>query len=146
MNGFAALGILLGLVAVATAAGLVWRATTGRARSTRGDQVVAAEDVGADAFGRRATLLQFSTEFCAPCRPAARVLGALADDFAGVRHVEVDLTDHPELADRFGILQTPTTLVLDDAGVVRARIGGAPRTDDLRTTLHRILGSDHASA
>ncbi|MGO4300598.1 TlpA family protein disulfide reductase [Leifsonia sp. RAF41] len=146
MNGFAALGILLGLVAVATAVGLAWRATTGRVRAIRGDDVVQAADVGAEAFGGRATLLQFSTEFCAPCRSTARVLGALADSLGGVSHVEVDLTDRPALADRFHILQTPTTLVLDGNGTVRARIGGAARADDVRTTLHHILGSDHVSA
>ncbi|RDV44459.1 thioredoxin [Leifsonia sp. ku-ls] len=146
MNGFAALGVLVGLVAAATAAGLIWRATTGRARAVRGREVVRPTEVGSEPFGGSATLLQFSTAFCAPCRSTARVLDAVADDHEGVRHVEVDLTDRPELADRFHILQTPTTLVLDGAGAVRARIGGAARADDVRTTLHRILGSDHVSA
>lgn len=146
MNGFLALGILLVLVAAATAAGLLWRATTGRAKTTRSGQVVRAAEVGADTLGDRATLLQFSTEFCAPCRSTARVLGAAADEVHGVRHVDVDLTHRPDLASRFGVLQTPTTLVLDAAGTVRARIGGAARPDDVRTTLDRILGSDHVSA
>ncbi len=146
MNGFAAIGILLGLVAVATAAGLIWRATTGRARAARRHEVLAPSDVDAAAFGERATLLQFSTEFCAPCRSTARVLGSIAGGADGVDHVEVDLTDRPDLADRFRILQTPTTLVLDGTGAVRARIGGAARADEVRTTLHRILGSDHVTA
>jgi thiol-disulfide isomerase/thioredoxin len=146
VNGFAALGILLGLVAVVTAAGLLWRATTGRARTVRTHDVVIPAEVGVDGFGGRATLLQFSTEFCAPCRSTARVLDDVAADVDGVTHTEVDLTDRPELATRFGILQTPTTLVLDATGAVRARIGGAARPDDVRLTLHRILGSDHVSA
>jgi len=146
VNGLLALGILLALVAAATAAGLVWRATTGRARTTRSGQVVHAAEVGAEALGDRATLLQFSTEFCAPCRSTARVLGAAADEVDGVRHVDVDLTHRPDLASRFGVLQTPTTLVLDAAGAVRARIGGAARPDDVRTTLDRILGSHDVAA
>jgi thiol-disulfide isomerase/thioredoxin len=146
VNGFAALGILLGLVAVVTAAGLLWRATTGRARTVRANEVVSPAEVGVDGFGGRATLLLFSTEFCAPCRSTARVLDDVAVDVDGVTHVEVDLTDRPELATRFGILQTPTTLVLDATGAVRARIGGAARPADVRLTLHRILGSDHVSA
>ncbi|MFP3465781.1 TlpA family protein disulfide reductase [Leifsonia sp. SIMBA_070] len=146
MNGFAALGVLLGLIAVVTAAGLAWRATTGRVRTRSNGEIVEPADVDAEAFGRRATLLQFSTDFCAPCRSTARVLGGTADQLDGVRHVEVDLTHRPELAGRFGILQTPTTLVLDAGGAVRARIGGAVRPDAVRATLHTILGSDHASA
>nr|WP_249776819.1 thioredoxin family protein [Leifsonia sp. C5G2] len=125
---------------------MIWRATTGRAREVRRTEVVQAAEVGVEPFGGRATLLQFSTAFCAPCRSTARVLDGVADDLDGVRHVEVDLTHRPELADRFHILQTPTTLVLDGSGAVRARIGGAARSDDVRTTLHRILGSDHVSA
>jgi thiol-disulfide isomerase/thioredoxin len=148
MNGIAALGILLALVAVATVAGLLWRATTGRARTARRAETVRAADVGAspDAFGERATLLQFSTEFCAPCAATARVLDATARSVAGVAHVDVDLTDRPDLARRFSVLQTPTTLVLDGAGGVRARIGGAARPADVRSTLDRILGSDHVPA
>lgn len=146
MNGIAALGVLLALVAVATAAGLVWRATTGRARSARREQTVRAEEVGAAAFGERATLLQFTTEFCAFCPATARVLDATARSEPGVAHVEVDLTTRPDLAHRFAVLQTPTTLVLDGAGSIRARIGGAARPADVRATLDRILGSDHVSA
>jgi thiol-disulfide isomerase/thioredoxin len=146
VNGFAALGILLGLVAVATLLGLVWRARTGRARTARTGEVVAPEDIGAGSFGDRATLLQFSTQVCAPCRSTARVLEGVAGEHDGVRHVEVDLTERPELADRFRVLQTPTTLVLDGAGAVRARIGGAARPGDVRTTLDRIIGSDHVTA
>ena len=43
-----------------------------------------------------------------------------------MRHVEVDLTQRADLADRFRVTQTPTTLLLDADGTVRARIGGAP--------------------
>lgn len=146
MNGIAALGVLLALVAIATAAGLVWRATTGRARAARRAQTIRAEEVGAAAFGERATLLQFTTEFCALCPATARVLDATARSEPGVAHVEVDLTARPDLAHRFAVLQTPTTLVLDGAGSIRARIGGAARPADVRATLDRILGSDHVSA
>jgi thiol-disulfide isomerase/thioredoxin len=146
VNGIAALGILAALVAAASAAGIVWRARTGRARMARRADVVAAGEIGAGAFGRRATLLQFSTEFCAPCRSTAGVLGDAADRYDGVRHLDVDLTDRPDLANRFAVLQTPTTLVLDATGTIRARIGGAARPADVHSTLDRILGSDHVTA
>ena len=78
---------------------------------------------------RRATLLQFSTEVCAPCRATARVLGDLADRPRSVEHVDLDVTHRPDLAARYRVLQTPTTLILDSDGAVRARIGGAVRRD-----------------
>ncbi|MFF1878746.1 TlpA family protein disulfide reductase [Leifsonia sp. NPDC058230] len=144
MNGFTALAVLLGLVAVATAAGLVWRARTGRVRREKSGEQVVAREVGAASFGTGATLLQFSTEFCAPCRATARILGEIGAERVGVEHVEVDLTERPDLAGRFGILQTPTTLVLDRTGTIRARIGGAVRAGDVRSTLDDLLGSSHA--
>ncbi|GAA4164350.1 thioredoxin family protein [Gryllotalpicola daejeonensis] len=109
------------------------------ARATS-DNVVTPADVGTDApFGEKATLLQFSTEFCAYCPATRRVLGALAERNDGVEHIDIDLTHSPELAQRFNVLQTPTTLVLDGSGAVRARIGGAPKRPELEASLAEIL-------
>ncbi|MDQ1577378.1 MAG: hypothetical protein QOE21_65, partial [Microbacteriaceae bacterium] len=80
MNTVAVLVVLIGLVALATALGLLWRRTSGRIRSDGGDTVidVAGLAVGAVA-GRHATLLQFSTEVCAACRTTSVTLKAVAD-------------------------------------------------------------------
>jgi thioredoxin-related protein len=51
------------------------------------------------------------------------------------------VTHRPDLASKFRIMSTPTTFILDRHGVVRARIGGAPRTADLRAELDRILAA-----
>jgi thiol-disulfide isomerase/thioredoxin len=88
-------------------------------------------------------LVVVATEFCAPCRATARVLGEIGSDLDGVDHLEIDLTDRPDLAQRFGILQTPTTLVLDASGTVRARIGGAARAGEVRSMLDDLLGRNH---
>jgi thiol-disulfide isomerase/thioredoxin len=77
--------------------------------------------------GERATLLQFSSAFCAPCRATRRVLADVAGTVPGVAHVEVDAEEHLELVRRLGVLRTPTTLVLDAAGREIARASGPPR-------------------
>jgi thiol-disulfide isomerase/thioredoxin len=142
-----ALAIVLGVAALAAAAGLVWRARQGRVGAASGHDVVRPADVGTDRpFGSEATLLQFSTEFCSTCPQTRRLLGALADERPGVEHIDIDLTSAPDLASRFAVLQTPTTLVLDSAGVIRARIGGPPRRDELVLTLDGFLGSRHDPA
>jgi hypothetical protein len=63
-----------------------------------------------------------------------------------VTHVEVDLGDRPDLARRFGVLQTPTTLLLDSTGAVRARIAGAARPAEASRAVERLLGSDHVTS
>jgi thiol-disulfide isomerase/thioredoxin len=130
-------GILAALVAAATALGFVWKSQNGRVRTGSGETITAT-DVPAD-LGERATLLQFSSEVCAPCVATHRVLNGVARSATGVAHLEVDVANRPDLASRFNILQTPTTLVLDERGVVRARIGGAARPDTVRAELDRIL-------
>jgi thiol-disulfide isomerase/thioredoxin len=77
-------------------------------------------------LGERATLLQFSTAFCAPCRATRRVLEEVARIVPGVAHVEVDAEHHLDLVRRLGVLRTPTTLVLDQHGREVSRAAGAP--------------------
>jgi thiol-disulfide isomerase/thioredoxin len=131
--------IILALVALSTLLGFAWRAAQGRVKRTDGMTVVRASEIpGLRRLAGGATLLQFSTEVCAPCVPTRALLGQVAAAHSDVAHVDVDVTLRPELAQRFNILQTPTTLILDRRGVVRARIGGAPRRDTLSTELARI--------
>lgn len=140
MNPLAIVLILVALVGATTALGAVWRSRQGRIAHTDGRTVVRAGDVpGLRRFARGATLLQFSTEVCAPCRVTHDVLGSVASERSGVSHIDLDVTHRPDLASQFKIMSTPTTLILDRKGVVRARIGGAPRRDDLRAELDRIL-------
>ncbi len=138
-----ALLVVAALVVLCTAAGLVHRITSGRVRRTARSRVDLAE-LGIDAAaGGRATLLQLSTTVCAPCRSTARLLSGLADRTPGLVHVEVDLAKRTDLADRFAVLQTPTTLLLDGRGVVRGRIAGAPQPQQLDRTLNALLEETH---
>jgi thiol-disulfide isomerase/thioredoxin len=114
------------LVVVATAVGLLARARQGRARAVDSAEVVDPRRLGADARGAQATLLQFSTEMCSRCPHVHRMLSEVADARDGVRHLDVDLTHRPDIAQHFRVLQTPTTLVLDRRGIVRTRFGGTP--------------------
>ncbi|QCB95335.1 thioredoxin [Cellulomonas shaoxiangyii] len=91
-----------------------------------GDVLTPAE-VGAT-LGARATLLQVSTAFCAPCRATRRVLAEVARTVPGVVHVERDVADAPELAARLAVTSTPTVAVLDADGRVVRRADGVPTT------------------
>jgi len=83
------------------------------------------------ALGHRATLVQFSSAFCTPCRVTRRVLSEVADATPGVVHLEVDAEHHLDATRRLGILRTPTTLILDPRGREVARAAGAPRKDQV---------------
>ncbi|QDZ13510.1 thioredoxin family protein [Humibacter ginsenosidimutans] len=143
MNPVAALLVLVALVVVTTVLGLVWRARSGRIRAADGIRV-SADELGDDVhFGDDATIVEFSTEFCGPCRIAERVLGGVAEKHDGVAFVDVDLAARPHLASRFGVVQTPTILLLDAAGGIRARISGVPRAADVEEQLATIAEETH---
>lgn len=145
---------LLIAVVAALAVGF-WRAyADGRFRGThrvRGAEGAEAEPVesvweilvtsgaaGTAAPGELATLLQFSSAFCAPCRATRRVLGEVAEIVPGVDHVEVDAEHHLELVRRLGVLRTPTTLVLDGEGHERFRAAGLPTKPQVLQALAEI--------
>ncbi|MEV2274635.1 thioredoxin family protein [Nocardiopsis sp. NPDC049922] len=96
------------------------------------------EDLGAD-LGERATLVQFSTAFCQPCRATRRVLDDVAGMVGGVAHVEVDAESRLDLVRRLGLLGTPTVLVLDASGRVVRGGGGQPRKADVIAALGAAL-------
>lgn len=140
MSPLPAAATVAALVLLATGLGLLQRSRAGRLRQGSGERV-AASDLGiTEPLGSRATLVQFSTPTCAQCPGAARLLRAVASEHPGVVHREVDLARHTDVADRFGVLQTPTTLLVDAEHRVRARIGGAPRRDAVDRELRSILG------
>ncbi|WEO78630.1 thioredoxin family protein [Cryobacterium sp. SO2] len=142
MNPAAALLVIVLLVAAATGLGLLWRRRQGRLTAGSGrdacEPVTAAQLGSSEPLGHQATLLQFSTEFCARCPGTAVLLREVADARTGVQHLDVDLTHRADLSQRFNILQTPTTLVLDADGRVRARVGGVPNRATLVAHLDEL--------
>jgi hypothetical protein len=63
------------------------------------------------------------------------VLGEVTGLVEGVAHVEVDAEHHLDATRALGILRTPTTIVLDAAGVEVTRATGAPTRDQVLTAL-----------
>ncbi len=152
MNPSVSNGTWVLVVALALATGFgVWRAVRdGRFRGTHqvrgagpaesGEEQPVSVLHGAEIdheLGERATLLQFSSAFCAPCRATRRVLSEVAATVPGVAHVEVDAEHHLELVRRLGVSRTPTTLILDPHGREVSRASGAPKRDEVMATLAR---------
>lgn len=129
--------IMLCVLALSTALGLIHRARSGRVRETTADpdSLHKVLEELAHAPGERATLLQFSSAFCAPCRATRRILTEVTHLVPGVAHVEVDAEQHLELVRRLDIRKTPTTLVLDAAGREVKRASGQPRKADVLAAL-----------
>ncbi|MEO3756119.1 thioredoxin family protein [Streptomyces sp. B6B3] len=100
---------------------------------------VAAETLGVERLGERATLVQFSTAFCQPCRATRRVLSEVAALVEGVAHVEIDAESRLDVVRALGVTATPTVLVLDATGSVVRRATGQPRRADVIAALGATL-------
>lgn len=140
----ARLALVLGLLALGIITGLIWRLRTGKAKSVKSGEMINLAEIGAvkngipvTSFGKKVTFLQFSSEFCTACRQTARLYSELEKVHPEILHIEVDITNRVDLANKFNILQTPTTLVLDSRGRVTSRIGGAVK----QQTIEDEIGS-----
>ena len=132
--------LLVGVLLLSTAAGLVHRSRSGKVRDVGVDDSLRSvlAELG-EQPGERATLLQFSSAFCAPCRATRRVLGEVTELVPGVAHVEVDAEQHLDLVRRLDIRKTPTTLVLDPEQREVKRASGQPRKADVLAALGQAL-------
>ena len=131
-------GLVVCLVVLVTASayGVLHRRRSGsvRVRGRDDGKRLGAAELGGE-LGERATLVQFSSAFCAPCRATRRVLAEVAGLVPGVTHVEIDAEDHLDLVRALDILKTPTVLVLDADGRVVRRATGQPRKADVIAAL-----------
>ncbi|MEU1511219.1 thioredoxin family protein [Streptomyces sp. NPDC005811] len=128
--------VCVAVLAAASAYGVLQRRRNGRVRVRGRDdgKLLDADRLGG-ALGERATLVQFSSAFCAPCRATRRVLGEVADMVPGVTHIEIDAEAHLDLVRELDILKTPTVLVLDADGRIVRRATGQPRRADVIAAL-----------
>ena len=152
------LWVLVAAVLLATVVGLLKRRYDGRFRAAPAHESVSrrgagggrpveddaatgatvcltSQDLGGADLGERATLVQFSSAFCQPCRATRRILTDVAATVPGVAHVEIDAESRLDLVRRLDVLRTPTTLVLDADGRVTTRASGAPRKEQVLAAL-----------
>jgi thiol-disulfide isomerase/thioredoxin len=146
---------LIAALAVGAAIGLAWKRTNGRMRevsaprpaaraahasaapATPAGPVITGADLGLP-LGQRATLVQFSTAFCAPCRATRQILAEVARMTDGVAHVEIDAESHLDLVRRLDIRRTPTVLVVGPDGRIAKRASGQPRKADVLAALGEV--------
>src|ERR1700753_1289679 len=137
--------VLIVVLVVLTPLGLSWRRRQGRLRAPREAQAqdpargrLSAADLRQD-LGPRATLVQFSSAFCAPCRATRQVLGDVTGLVDGVAYVEIDAESRLDLVRRLNVLSTPTVLVLGPDRAITKQATGQPRKPDVLAALGEVV-------
>jgi thiol-disulfide isomerase/thioredoxin len=120
------------VLALATAYGLWYRSSRGRIkRSSRAGEGALDSSMLGDDLGSEATLVQFSSAFCTPCRMTRTLINDVIAEMPGVRHIDIDAESHLDLVRKLDIRSTPTTIFLDREGIERGRAVGAPKRSEL---------------
>jgi thioredoxin 1 len=88
---------------------------------------------------RGLALVDFTADWCPPCRMMAPHIDALARELTGsVVVAKVDVDAQPDLTSRFGVMSMPTLLFFRDGQVVDRVVGALPpaqlraKVNDLR--------------
>ena len=89
-------------------------------------------------LGKKATILQFKTEYCSICPGVKRQINELIKNDKGISFYEIDAVERIELAKKLHVKSSPTVLFFNEAGLEEGRIIGAPKKDQLRNTLEKI--------
>ncbi len=137
MKTFIPLAIVL---VSATGYGLWYRRTRGefRKKKTVNGPKLTAAIVGTE-LGSRATMVQFSSAFCTPCRATKALLEDMVKTMPDVHYAHIDAESNLELVRKLDIRSTPTTLFLNSAGVEVGRAMGTPK----RAQVHAAVSAIH---
>ena len=125
------------VLALASAYGIWYQRSRGAIRDKERAGIITAQMIGAP-LGSRASLVQFSSAFCTPCRATRALLENVVEGLNDVVHIDIDAEDHLELVRELNILSTPTTLILDSRGHEVGRAVGAPKREQVLNALAAI--------
>ncbi|CUW31176.1 Thioredoxin [Streptomyces reticuli] len=83
-----------------------------------------AEVIGSDL----PVLVQFTADWCGPCRQLAPVLKEIAfEEGDRLKVVQIDVDRNPQTTISYGVMATPTLLLFRDGEPVRSIVGARPK-------------------
>ncbi|MFJ3169798.1 thioredoxin [Streptomyces roseus] len=89
----------------------------------------------------RPVLVEFTADWCGPCRQLAPVLSAIAAEEAErLKVVQIDADRNPATVVRYGVLSMPTLLVFRDGEPVKQMVGARAKRKLLQE-LEEVTGA-----
>ncbi len=120
---------LILILALTAVVGFRYRVKKGVIKEKKGSQILESE-LGKK-YGKRATVVIFSTTFCSECRAAKALISDVTSTLSEISYIEIDAESNLELVRKVDIRSTPTTIFLDKAGFDIARATGASKRDQV---------------
>jgi thiol-disulfide isomerase/thioredoxin len=125
------------VLVLATGYGLWYQRSRGKV-VVKSDKGLITDSMIGTSLGSRATLVQFSSAFCSPCRATRMLLEDVTETMSDVVYVEIDAETNLELVRALDIRSTPTTLFLDRTGHEVGRAMGAPKRAQVLSAISAI--------
>ena len=126
------------VLTISTAFGLYLHFTRGKLTKKYSNEITFDDLNIAQTQGKKATILQFKTEYCSICPGVKRQINELIKNDAGISFYEIDAVERIDLAKKLHVKSSPTILFFNEAGLEEGRIIGAPKKNHLRNTLEKI--------
>jgi thioredoxin 1 len=87
-------------------------------------------------------LVDFTADWCPPCKMVAPVLEQIATDEAGrLTVVSLDVDENPVVTTTYGVLSMPTLALFINGQIVAQMVGAKPRTMIMRELEPHLAGA-----
>jgi len=130
--------LITSVLVLSSAFGLFLQLTRGKLTNKYSNEISFDQLKTGHDLGKKATILQFKTEYCSICPGVKRQINELIKNDKGISFYEIDAVERIELAKKLHVKSSPTVLFFNEAGLEEGRIIGAPKKDQLRNTLEKI--------
>ena len=130
--------LIASVIVLSTVFGLFLHFTRGKLTKKYSNEISFSQLNIAQTQGKKATILQFKTEYCSICPGVKRQINELIQNDEGISFYEIDAVERIDLAKKLHVKSSPTILFFNEAGLEEGRIIGAPKKDQLRNTLEKI--------
>ena len=76
-------------------------------------------------------LLDFWASWCGPCRMVSPIVDEIAAERSDIKVGKINVDEQPELAAQFGVMSSPTLVVIKNGKVVNQAVGARPKAQIL---------------
>lgn len=93
-----------------------------------------------DSLPGKPVLVYFTTPTCVPCKTVQKpAIQQVCNSFGEhLQIIEIDATERPDLAERWGVMSVPTTFLLDARGQARYVNNGVARAEKLMQQIQTL--------